>query len=261
MSNKLSSYKPVEICGINVWPLRLVELTELAENYIRANKRLLIGVVNAAKIVNSKNDPELLRALHETDIVVADGIAVVWLSYLQGTPLPERVAGIDIMYALMSKSDRHGFRVFFLGAKPHVVNAVVKAAQDQYPGLQVAGYRDGYFDPTEEQEVAEQIKNSRADILFVAITPPKKEIFLRNWGEYMQVPVCHGVGGSFDVFAGFTKRAPDWMQRFGFEWLYRVWQEPRRMWKRYMVTNTLFIIICITTLIQRMFGKLPSQTS
>ncbi len=162
-----------------------------------------------------------------------------------GTPLPERVAGIDIMYHLLQLACKKNYSVFFLGAKPDVVKKVARTAQKNYPGLHLAGFRDGYFDKTEENQVAEQIKQSNADILFVGISSPKKENFLRSWRSVINVPVCHGVGGSFDVVAGITKRAPLWMQNAGLEWLFRLMQEPRRMWKRYMITNSIFIKLSI----------------
>jgi N-acetylglucosaminyldiphosphoundecaprenol N-acetyl-beta-D-mannosaminyltransferase len=136
-----------------------------------------------------------------------------------------------------------------------VVKAVAQKAESIYPGLQVAGICDGYFDLEKEgQRVAEQIRDSRADILFVAITPPKKEIFMDRWKEVIKVPVCHGVGGSFDVFAGVVKRAPMWMQKMGLEWFYRVLQEPRRMWKRYFVTNSLFFFLGIKEILRYRLG-------
>ncbi len=202
---------------------------------------LLIGVVNVAKLVNARKNPELKISLEEADFTVADGLPVVWLSRLCGRPLPQRVAGIDIMQELLKLADQKHYGVFFLGAKQNVVEKVVEWTRNHHPGVRIAGFRDGYFQKDQEQQVAEEIRDSHADILFVAITPPKKEIFLRKYSKMMGVPVCHGVGGSFDVVAGLTKRAPVWMQKTGMEWFYRVMQEPGRMWKRYFVTNTKFI--------------------
>ena len=109
------------------------------------------------------------------------------------------------------------------------------------PGVVIAGRQNGYFSEEQQNQVAENIAAAKADVLFVAITSPKKEQFMAKWGDVMQVPVVHGVGGSFDVFAGKVKRAPLIWQKLGMEWLYRVLQEPGRLWKRYLVTNTLFI--------------------
>jgi len=251
-----SEYGTVELLGTDVAALRMTGLVEIVNEHIAARRSLLIGVANVAKLVNARKDAELRKALDETDLVLADGAPVVWLSRMIGHPLPERVAGIDIMFELMRQANDKHYRVYFLGAKPKVVENVVEIVRRDYPGLIVAGYRDGYFDQEGQQAVAEEIKGSGADILFVGISPPKKEIFLRRWREFMAVPICHGVGGSFDVVAGVTKRAPAWAQKYGLEWLYRLVQEPGRMWRRYLVTNTIFLGLCLVEVPRARFSSL-----
>ncbi|MBN2137857.1 MAG: WecB/TagA/CpsF family glycosyltransferase [Sedimentisphaerales bacterium] len=252
----LAEYPKVRLMGVDVFALRMSEVLDICNEHIAERRRLLIGVVNVAKVVNARKDPKLSEALDQADIVLADGAPIVWLSRMLGRALPERVAGIDIMYELLKEADKRHYGVYFLGARPEVVQEVVRVIGKDYPGLRVAGYRDGYFNEQEEQVVAEAIKNSQADILFVAITPPKKEIFLGKWRQFMNVPVCHGVGGSFDIVAGATKRAPAWMRNHGLEWLYRIIQEPRRMWKRYLVTNTKFILLCICEISKSVFTRI-----
>jgi N-acetylglucosaminyldiphosphoundecaprenol N-acetyl-beta-D-mannosaminyltransferase len=248
-------YRTVHLLGVQTFAMRLSDVLQLANERIAARTKLLIGVVNVAKVVNARKDPALREALAEADIVVADGAPLVWLSRMKGDPLPERVAGIDLMFELLKESDRRHYAVYFLGAKQAVLEEVVRIVKRDYPGLSVAGYRDGYFSPQDEPRVADEIRDSRADIIFVAISPPKKEIFLRKWGPVMNVPICHGVGGSFDVLAGVTRRAPRWMQKSGLEWFYRVLQEPRRMWKRYLVTNTQFIGLSLAEIVRCRLGR------
>jgi len=251
-----TDYKTVNLLGTEIHVLSMAELIGMCEEYIYKKCRLLIGVTNVAKLVNCRKSTELRESLIEADVVVADGLPIVWFSRLMGNPLPERIAGIDIMYQLLKLASNHNYRVFFLGAKQQVVQKVVEITQRKYPGVHVVGYRNGYFKESEDKDVAEQIKKSLADILFVAISSPKKEIFLRKWRDFMDVPVCHGVGGSFDVLAGVTKRAPKWMQKYGLEWLYRLIQEPRRMWKRYLVTNSIFIKLSCEAILRDRFGRL-----
>jgi N-acetylglucosaminyldiphosphoundecaprenol N-acetyl-beta-D-mannosaminyltransferase len=172
--------------------------------------------------------------------------------------LPERVAGIDIMVELLKAADKKHWRVYFLGARPEVLSRLVENVKKDFPGVQIAGYRDGYFTEAQEEDVATTIMNSNADILFVGISPPKKEIVLGRWSQYTNVPVCHGVGGSFDVLAGVTKRAPLWMQKCGLEWFYRVVQEPGRMWKRYLTTNVVFVGLSLKAIIKIRVGRLIS---
>jgi N-acetylglucosaminyldiphosphoundecaprenol N-acetyl-beta-D-mannosaminyltransferase len=236
------------------------ELLDICEEHIKNRKSTLLGTINAAKLVNCRRDAELNESLKEADIVLADGLPVVWLTKLIGNPLPERVAGIDIMYQLLERSSEKHYRVFFLGGEKSVVQNVVHIAEKKYPGLIIAGYRDGYFKESESANVAEEIRRSSADIIFVAMSSPKKENFLRKWRNFINVPICHGVGGSFDVLAGVTRRAPLWMQKCGMEWFYRLVQEPKRMWKRYLVTNTVFIKLSIEAIIQARLSKLLNKS-
>lgn len=242
--------KTVDILGLPVNPLTMEQLIQLADRHIKSRKQLLLGVINAAKLVNSRRDPQLRQSLDQADIILADGAPIVWLSKVIGKGLPQRVPGIDIMFKLLELASQKSYSVYFLGAKPLVIKKVARFVKNNYTGLRIAGFRDGYFIQDQEKNVAEEIKKSNADILFVAMSSPKKENFLKQWQTFMSVPVCHGVGGSFDIIAGVTKRAPKWMQKCGLEWLYRVIQEPRRMWKRYLVTNTLFITLSIKAIIQ-----------
>ena len=207
---------------------------------IAGRRRLLIGVVNAAKVVNMHRDQVLRQSVLDADVVVADGIGVVWASRILGAGLPERVTGIDLMMQMLRRGNEEKWSVYCLGATQDVLDRVVAHIGVHYPGVRVAGHRNGYFGAAEEPEVAEAIRASRADILLVAMTSPKKEQFLARWQATLGVPVCHGVGGSFDVVAGKVERAPESWQRLGVEWLYRVKQEPGRLWRRYLVTNVLF---------------------
>jgi N-acetylglucosaminyldiphosphoundecaprenol N-acetyl-beta-D-mannosaminyltransferase len=175
---------------------------------------------------------------------------------LIGDPLPERIAGIDIMYKLLQQANENHYRVYFLGTKPEVLPKVITTVQGDYPGIRIAGFRDGYFNKAQELTVAEGIRNSRADILLVAISSPKKENFLRKWRNFINVPVCHGVGGSFDILASVSKRAPLWMQKCGMEWFYRLIQEPRRMWRRYLITNTIFIKLSFESVLRARMRRL-----
>ena len=251
----MNSMDKIILLGMPVHRIRMNELLDCCDQAILQKQNIVLGMVNVAKLVNSRKDRQLFKSVADSDIIVADGQGVVWLSRLIGRSLPERVAGIDVMCGLMQRAAQNRYRIFFLGAKPEVVKTVAQKAESLYPGLQVAGVCDGYFDLEKDgQRVAEQIRASHANILFVAITPPKKEIFMDRWKDVIDVPVCHGVGGSFDVFAGITKRAPLWMQKAGLEWFYRVIQEPRRMWKRYLVTNSIFLALSIREILRYRLG-------
>lgn len=240
-----SAFVTRQVLGIPIAAVRMSDMLDIVHEAIRGPEALSIGVVNAAKIVNMNREPSLRAAVLESDMIVADGMSVVWASRILGAPLPERVAGIDLMMGMLERGGRHGYRVYLLGATREVVTEVARRIGRDYPGVDVVGFRDGYFGEHEEEAVAAEIASARADILLVAITSPKKERFLAAWGPRLGVPVCHGVGGSFDVYSGKTRRAPHAWRRGGFEWLYRLLQEPRRMWKRYLYTNSVFIWLVV----------------
>jgi N-acetylglucosaminyldiphosphoundecaprenol N-acetyl-beta-D-mannosaminyltransferase len=256
----LTTFRRVNLFGTEVCALNMDEVLSVCESCVCNKTPLLLGVVNVAKLVNCRKNTVLRESLGQADIILADGLPIVWLSKLIGDPLPERVAGIDIMYNLLEKACARNYSVYFLGAKPEVVKKAVEVIKASYPGLRLAGYRDGYFDEFEERGIAEQIKKSSADILFVAMSSPKKEIFLRKWRDYMNVSVCHGVGGSFDVVAGITKRAPFWMQKCGMEWFYRLIQEPRKMWRRYLTTNAVFIKMALEAIVRANFSGTAGES-
>lgn len=229
--------------GLEVEALTLPEVVALAERCLTTREHLLIGVLNAAKVVKLKADPVLRNSLLECDILVADGQSVVWASRLLGRRLPERVAGIDLFEALLEVAHRDRRRVYLLGARPEVLASLLEVIANRWPGVGIAGSHDGYFGEGDTDAIAAEIAASHADMLFLGMTTPKKEIFLSRHGDHLGVPVLHGVGGSFDVLAGLTARAPERWQRWGLEWAYRVRQEPRRLWKRYLVTNTVFLLL------------------
>jgi N-acetylglucosaminyldiphosphoundecaprenol N-acetyl-beta-D-mannosaminyltransferase len=244
-SDNIAAPRLYRVFGVPVCAECLSDALRRVHEAISRRQQLHIGVVNAAKIVNMLRDPELSAAVMDSDVIYADGISVVWASRFLKTPLPQRIAGIDLMTAILEQGNREGYRVFCLGATDEVLDKVCGTFAETYPGLTIAGRHHGYFGESDEETVAQLIKAAEPDVLFVAITSPKKERFMAKWAGVIDVPVVHGVGGSFDVVAGLVKRAPKAWQRMGLEWLYRLKQEPRRLWKRYLVTCTLFLKLLI----------------
>jgi N-acetylglucosaminyldiphosphoundecaprenol N-acetyl-beta-D-mannosaminyltransferase len=228
------------------------EVLDKIHDVIAKRSTMHIGVVNAAKIVNMHRNKVLMEDVLSSDIILADGAAVVLASKILRKPLPERVTGIDLMYGIFEDGNKYNYRVYCLGATEEISERVAQEISNKYPNLILAGRRNGYFSEDEEESIVTEIKESNADVLLVAMTSPKKENFLARWNTTMNVPVIHGVGGSFDVMAGKVERAPEMWRRLGLEWLYRVKQEPRRLWKRYLVTNTLFIWMLTKELFSKM---------
>lgn len=206
---------------------------------IRDGKFLQHGAINVGKLVNMQDDPELHKAVSACDLISIDGMGLVWSGRLLGLQIPERVTGIDLFHELIALSARHDYPVYLLGAEQNVVERTVEVLQAEYPDLRIAGYHHGYFSTNEEQ-VVEGIRASGAKLLFVAMSSPQKETFINRWKDQFDVIFVMGVGGTFDVVSGKVHRAPAWMQKAGLEWLYRAYQEPRRMFKRYLVSNLRF---------------------
>ncbi len=236
----------IKILNTCIHNFSMQETIQIVDNTISEGRQLHHVVVNAGKIVAMQKDMQLRQSVNESDLINADGQAVVWASKVLGKPLKERVAGIDLMTNLVELAYRKKYKMFFFGAREEVVKKVVDKYSNEYSPEIIAGYRNGYFKKEEEQSIAKEIGESGANILFVAISSPTKENFLfENRGLLNKVNFIMGVGGSFDVVAGKVKRAPVWMQNMGLEWFYRFAQEPKRMWKRYLVGNTKFIGLVI----------------
>lgn len=247
-----------DILGFMVDRMTLRQCVDRLTSAIPLRKPQHIVLVNAAKIVRAREDAELAHIIRTADLVGADGVPIVWTSQLLSQPLPGRVNGTDLMNLLIQTAAERGYRVFFLGSKPELISQAVANVQRRYPALQVAGYRCGYFSSAEqEEEVVRMIAAAKADILLVGMSTPMKEKWVRKYRSQLATPVIHGVGGSFDILAGYVKRAPVWMQRSGLEWLYRVWQEPKRLWRRYLITNTVFVGLVLVQLFKNLLGIRP----
>ena len=235
----------IKICDVPVDVLTMQQTVALIDEAIREKRPIHHVVINAVKVVNAQKDEKLRESIVSCDIINADGQGIIWASQLLNKPLPERVAGIDLMENLVELAAQRKYRIFFLGAKEQILHKVIQTYSEKYGSEIIAGYNNGYFKPEEEEKIARKIADSHADILFVAMSSPKKEIFLNTYKDLIKTPFIMGVGGSFDVVSGFVKRAPMWMQASGFEWLYRTLQEPRRMWKRYLFGNSSFIYLVL----------------
>ncbi|TMH87530.1 MAG: WecB/TagA/CpsF family glycosyltransferase [Betaproteobacteria bacterium] len=239
----------IEMMGCLIDNLSMEETLQRIEAFIRSGLPHQHAAVNADKLRKASKDPELRRVINECALINVDGVPVVWASRLLGKPLKERVAGIDLFEFLVERAAERGWRVFFLGAQEEIVQAVKALYEKRFPRLQVAGYRNGYWRPEEEASVVRLIADSRPDLLFVAISSPKKEQFLGRYQAEMRVPFAMGVGGSFDIAVGKVKRAPMWMRQCGLEWFFRFLQEPRRMFKRYFIDGTYFFWLLLKELL------------
>jgi exopolysaccharide biosynthesis WecB/TagA/CpsF family protein len=245
----------VDVLGCPIDAVDLQMAVDLCIELARGEEVAIQDSVNAAKVVECATDPRMAEFVRNCDLVNADGQAVVWASRLLGQPLPERVPGVDLMQGLFSAAAAAGISVYVLGATEEVLQAATRRMNEEHPDLELAGARDGYFSEAEEAEIVRDIRESGARILIVAISSPLKELFLAKHREELGVGLALGVGGSVDVYAGHVSRAPDWVQALGLEWLYRVIQEPNRLWRRYLVKNTHFGWLLVKGILRRRGGR------
>ncbi len=235
-------------------PLDLVTPTQLlqrAREAAQGGAPVRIEGLNVAKLIDARAQGLLRDALDEAELVHIDGGGIsAGLRWL-GIDPPARRAGIDLMQDLCGQAAQSGTGVYLLGARPAVVSAAAQRLREMFPGLHIAGIRDGYFRDDEVAQVVAAIRDSGARYLFVGISSPKKELFLqRHWCE-LGVALAMGVGGSFDVVSGMLPRAPLLMQRFGMEWMFRLWLEPRRLFARYLRTNCAYLLLLLRARLSR----------
>lgn len=225
--------------------LTMDETVAEVERIVEAGVPTQHVVVNASKVNLMEGDPELREIVNACPLINADGASIVWAARVLGVPLRERVTGIDLFLRLVELAPEKGWGVYLFGAKEEVVQRVRSIFEEKYPGIRIVGARNGYFTEEDEPEIATDMAASDADLMFVAFSSPKKERWVRKYLNRIGIPFVMGVGGSFDVVAGVTARAPAWMQRCGLEWLYRLVQEPGRLWRRYVVGNARFVALVL----------------
>lgn len=198
-------------------------------------------VINALKVNLMDQDPQLQEIVNSCPLINADGMSVVWGARFLGIPLKERVTGVDLFLKLVDVSARKGYKIYLFGAKEEVIKKARAVLEERYPGIQIVGCRNGYFTETDEPQMVEEMSKSGADIMFVGFPSPKKEYWINRNLSKLNIPFVMGVGGSFDWVAGLTRRAPEWVEKCGCAWIYRLFQDPKRMWKRYLIGNPRFV--------------------
>ena len=233
----------VELLGVKLNPLRHVEALDRIEEFVEERVPRQVVTVNLDFLRIASSSGEFKATLNAADLALADGMPLVWASSVAGARLPERVAGVDLVNAICERGDREGWSVFLLGAAPGVAEAAGEEMVRRHPNLRIAGTYSpphGAWDEDEERYVCEQIRFARPDVLLVALGAPKQDVWIRDNLQELGVPVSIGVGCTFDVLSGGTRRAPRWMRRTGLEWFYRLSSEPGRLWKRYLLDLPAF---------------------
>ena len=229
-----------EFLGCPVDSLDMIKVFEWMEMRIKTRNPALMAQVNANSLWMMSKNSRLDRIVKESELIVPEW-AVVWGAKKLGIKLNSCIYGIQLVKESLQWAQTNGFRLFFLGARPEVVEQLAITLKRDYPKLQIAGINHGYLDQAETHKVIERIKSTKPDVLWVAMGMPKQEYWIKEHFAEIQVPILMGVGGAFDVLAGIKKDTPSWARGHGWEWLYRLSQDPKAYWKRYLITNSWII--------------------
>jgi len=249
------SFQRINIAGVPIDPVDMAAALSRLRTAIGGSRLFQVATINLDFMVSAQNSEEVRRIYQRSDLNLADGTPVVWLGRLRGARMPGRVAGADLVPALLADASRVGARVFLLGGEGGAALAAGARLQDLYPGLVVSGTYEpkrAAVEDMDNEEILERIAAAKPDLLLVAFGHPKQERWIDLHRERLSVPVAIGVGCVFDLIAGRTRRAPRWMQRAGLEWFYRVAHEPRRLLGRYVLDAAWLIPITLRTLRSRL---------
>jgi len=244
-----------QFLGFPIDLLTLSQAAELIASDAHPGSKTVI-TANAATLSMASHDENLKAALRSASLVVADGMSVVWGARLRGIPVPDRVAGIDLMTALLRRPENKRLSIYLLGATLEIVTKLKEDIASQYPGIRVVGFRDGYFKLTEQDSVIADIAATHPQVLFIGMPSPFKEAWAESNRDRLGAGWIIGVGGSFDVLAGVIRRAPKIVQRAGLEWAWRLAMEPRRLWRRYLHYNTQFLQLLLMDALQSTVRRL-----
>ena len=225
----MNDITPIKILGVPVHPYTMKGAVEKILERVSQSKKTFVVTANAEIIMMGQSDDEYMEILNNAALVLPDGAGTVWAGRKLGYEVPERVAGYDLFLNLMTEAAQMKLKVFFFGSAPGVAEEAKQKCEMLYPGVSIVGCRDGYFKEEDNLAIVEEINNSGADLLFVALGAPKQEKWLAKFQDILKPPLLMGIGGSFDVVAGKMERAPKWMQDASLEWLFRLYKQPSRL--------------------------------
>lgn len=229
--------KPLSVWGLPLVPWTMGQTLDAIEELVQARKPSFFITANLNYAMLVDQNPKLKELNDKAAFILADGMPLVWASKLRRNPLPERVAGSDLIFKIAERSAQKGYRIFLLGAAPGIAAKAAERLQERYPGLQIAGTECPPFRKPSLQEhegLLQRIRDTKPDILFVAFGQPKGEYWIAENLDKLEIPVSVQVGASLDFVAGIVKRSPKLLQKIGLEWFYRLAQEPKRLTGRYL---------------------------
>lgn len=240
--------------GIHIHNIDYKDLLHFVDTTITNQEKKYIVTCNVDHIMQLQSDEEFLKVYNNAGLVTADGMPLIWASKLLKKPLKTKVSGSDIIPELGKEFEKKQYKMFFLGAGEGVALKAAKQLKKQFPNMKIVGCYSPPFgfekDKIENEKIINMLKESKADILFVGLGAPKQEKWIYNNYETYNIPISIGVGATFDFLSGNVKRAPLIMQKLGLEWLWRLGQEPKRLWKRYLLQDTKFFFLFVKELLR-----------
>ena len=235
--------KCFSLFGVNIQTFAKKEVVKIISNNIKMNKKTVVSTPNTEIVMMCKKNEHFKTMINSSDLVIPDGIGVVWAGRYLGVNVPERVTGYDVLVDLLDLSSKENFSLYFFGAAEKTLKKAVENVKSKYPNINIVGFKNGYFDDNEIDKIINDINEKTPDILFVALGAPKQEEWIFTNKEKLNCKIFFGVGGSFDVLSGNTKRAPLFMQKLGLEWFYRLYKEPKRISRMFVIPIFMFLVL------------------
>jgi N-acetylglucosaminyldiphosphoundecaprenol N-acetyl-beta-D-mannosaminyltransferase len=236
----------VNVLGVNVSPVPFTGVLAMIDSWIQAGTKKYCCCAPVSSVMAAQGDKKAMAAINGAGLVVPDGMPIVWIVQLAGFANQDRVYGPDLLLSICALSEKRGYSHFFYGGEPGIAERLVGNLKQQFPCLKVAGTYCPPFRPLtaeEDRAIIDMINHNSPDIVWVGLGSPKQDLWMAEHYEKLDAKVCIGVGAAFDFHSGRIKQAPRWMQQTGLEWLHRLWQEPRRLWRRYLIGSPAFVFL------------------
>lgn len=250
-----------KILGLPLWGLSLNEFVELARNLIKAGQKVLFTTLGAPSITWAQNSAEFFNHFQQADVVLPDGILAVWMARCLRHKVSQRASGPDFVDMFLPVAEKEGFSIFFMGSTNDTLEKLKSNCLEKHPALNIAGLLSplfGEFDDAADRRLVNAINQTHPDVLFVGMTAPKQELWLSRNFSQLDILFAMGVGASFDYLAGNKPRVPKWLGKLGFEWLYRLVHEPRRLWRRNVCGNAILFWLLLKNCFKGVIRKITS---
>lgn len=248
----MTSPDPVNILGVNISAINMAEAVRLCDQFLQSGRQGFVCLTGVHGLMEAQSDPEFRNVLNRAVLCLPDGMPTVWIGRLRGHRSMRRVYGPDFMLALCQASVARPYRHFLYGGREGVAQHLAQNLRNRFPQIEIVGTYTPPFRPLredEEEELCAEIARCRPDVMWIGLSTPKQERFMAKYSGRLETRLMAGVGAAFDIHTGRLADAPQWMKVAGLQWLHRLIQEPRRLWRRYLLNNPKFVVRALAQLI------------